>query len=51
MTKLTNSTFKMKKQYKRLLANYKDKELRNYMKKLFIQAQIIAEKSEYVVFK
>lgn len=45
------STFKMKKQYKMLLCNYKDKETRNFMKKLFIQAQLIEEKTERVVFK
>ena len=47
----TNSQFKLKKHYKRLLCNYKDKELRNFMKKLFIKTQMISEKSEYVVFK
>lgn len=45
------NTFKMKKQYKMLLTNYKDKNLRSHMKKLFIQAQLIDEKTEKVVFK
>lgn len=46
-----NSNFKMKKQYKMLLANYKNKEMRSLMKRLFIQAQMIDESTERVVFK
>jgi 16S rRNA G1207 methylase RsmC len=47
----TTSTFKMKKEYKMRLCNYKTKEMRSLMKRLFKDAQLTAENSEYVVFK
>lgn len=47
----TNSNFKMKKEYKMRLGNYKTKEMRSLMKRLFKEAQHTAENSEYVVFK
>lgn len=47
----TGSNFKLKKKYKMLLCNYKDKNIRNLMKRVFIEAQVLEETSERVVFK
>ena len=47
----TTNAFKMKKEYKVRLASCKTKEERSLMKRMLIDAQVTAEKSEYVVFK
>lgn len=47
----TSGNFKMKKQYKMLLCNYKSKEMRSLMKRMFIDAQVADETTERVVFK
>lgn len=41
-----NSTFKFKKEYKTFVASIPDREKRNFMKNVFIQAQISEEEAK-----
>lgn len=45
------STYKMKKETKMILGRIKDKQLRDYWKRLLIEAQVSANSSERVIFK
>lgn len=47
----TDKNFRMKKEYKMRLTNCKTREMRALMKRMWIEAQVTSDKSEYVVFK